>query len=108
MKASVAELYRLYLEQIPEGIAKDEGIAIGQAAAAAMLADRDGRRPLRRHVAVADRHAQRRMAPVENRQRERVRLGRQRRSVHAQGTDQFRTEGPYDMASPSTRRNSTK
>ncbi len=45
MRASVAELYRLYLLQIPDGTAKTQGIAIGRAAATAMNTARtdDGR-----------------------------------------------------------------
>ena len=51
-----------------------------------------------RHL--ADRHAPGRVAAGGNRQRERVRLGRQRQAVHAAGHGQFRTEGPYDLTSP--------
>src|SRR5688572_13274625 len=45
MRANVAELYRLYMLEIPEGTAKTQGIAIGRAAATAMNARRsnDGR-----------------------------------------------------------------
>ena len=84
MRANVAELYRLYMLDIPDGPAKDQGIAIGRAAATAMNGARadDGR--FVGHAAVADRHAQGRMAPGGNRQCERVRLGRQRRPVHAE------------------------
>lgn len=48
MRASVDELYRLYMLQIDDGDAKDQGVAIGQATAAAMVAKRvdDGRFPM--------------------------------------------------------------
>ena len=45
MRANVAELYRLYMLDIPEGTAKTQGTALGHAAATAMNAARadDGR-----------------------------------------------------------------
>ncbi len=100
MRASVADLYRDYLELIPEGTAKDDGIAIGEAAAEAMLADRsdDGRfvgTPLWpigtlkgewRPVETANANVFAWVANVD--------------PFTLKGTDQFRTEGPYDMASP--------
>ncbi len=78
----MAELYRLYLLEIPDGTAKTQGIAIGRAAATAMNGARadDGR--FGGTDTLADRHAQGRMAPGGNRQCERVRVGRQRRPVH--------------------------
>ena len=48
MRTSVDELYRVYMLEIDDSPAKDQGVAIGQAAAAAMIALRnsDGRLPM--------------------------------------------------------------
>ncbi len=100
MRASVAELYRLYLLQIPDGTAKTEGIAIGRAAATAMNAARadDGRfvgTPLWpigtlkgewRPVETANANVFAWVANVE--------------PFTLTSTSQFRTEGPYDLTSP--------
>ena len=100
MRASVAELYRLYMLDIPDGTAKDHGLAIGHAAAAAMLAARadDGRfvgTPLWpigtlkgewRPVETANANVFAWVANVD--------------PFTMKSTGQFRTEGPYDLASP--------
>ena len=100
MRASVAELYRLYMLDIPNSPAKDQGIAVGQAAAAAMIAARadDGRfvgTPLWpigtlkgewRPVETANANVFAWVANVE--------------PFTLNSTGQFRTEGPFDMASP--------
>jgi hypothetical protein len=100
MRASVAELYEDYVDQIPDSAAKTQGIAIGQAAAAAMIAARadDGRfvgTPLWpigtlkgewRPVETANANVFAWVANVD--------------PFTMKSTAQFRTEGPYDLASP--------
>ncbi len=100
MRASVDELYRLYLLQIPDGTAKTQGIAIGRAAATAMNAARadDGRfvgtllwpigtlKGEWRPVETANANVFAWVANVE--------------PFTLTSTGQFRTEGPYDLASP--------
>jgi len=99
MRASVAELYRLYLLEIPDGTAKNQGIAIGRAAATAMNGARanDGRfggTPLWpigtlkgewRPVETANANVFAWVANVD--------------PFTLKSTGQFRTEGPYDLAS---------
>jgi hypothetical protein len=100
MRANVELLYQAYVDLIPNSSAKTEGIEIGQAAAAAMNAARadDGRfvgtplwpigtlkgewRPV--ETAIANVFAW--VANVE--------------PFTMNSTGQFRTEGPYDLASP--------
>ena len=100
MRASVAGLYEDYVDGIPDSSEKEQGIAIGQAAAAAMIADRaDDHRfegtPLWpigtlkgewRPVETANNNAFAWVANVD--------------PFTLKGTDQFRTEGPYDLTSP--------
>jgi hypothetical protein len=100
MRASVAALYGTYVDGIPDGDAKTAGIAIGRAAAAAMNAARsdDGRfvgTPLWpigtlkgewRPVETANANVFAWVANVE--------------PFTLTSTSQFRTEGPYDLASP--------
>ena len=100
MRANVAELYRLYMLDIPEGTAKTQGIALGHAAATAMNAARadDGRfvgTPLWpigtlkgewRPVETANANVFAWVANVE--------------PFTLKSTGQFRTEGPYDLTSP--------
>ena len=100
MRASVAELYRLYMLDIPDSTAKTQGIAIGRAAAAAMNAARadDGRfvgttlwpigtlKGEWRPVETANANVFAWVANVD--------------PFTLKSTGQFRTEGPFDMASP--------
>jgi hypothetical protein len=100
MRANVAALYLDYVGEIPDGDAKDQGIAIGQAAAAAMneARDDDGRfegTPLWpvgtlkgewRPVETANANVFAWVANVD--------------PFTLKSTSQFRTEGPYDLASP--------
>ena len=100
MRASVAELYRLYMLDIPDSTAKTQGIAIGRAAAAAMNGARadDGRfvgttlwpigtlKGEWRPVETANANVFAWVANVE--------------PFTMNSTGQFRTEGPYDLASP--------
>ena len=98
MRASVDELYRLYMLDIPDSDAKTQGIAIGQAAAAAMIdkRDGDGRLPMETWPIGTQVGEWRPVAPNNA-------------NVFAQIADvtpftyvnkeQFRTEGPPDMAS---------
>ena len=98
MRTSVDGLYDQYMLGIPDGDAKDQGIAIGQAAAAAMIALRsdDGRLPMETWP-IGTLPGQWRPVPPNN------------ANVFAQigdvtpftlkSNDQLRTEGPPDMAS---------
>ena len=100
MRASVGGIYEQYMLGLDAGPAKNAGIAIGQAAAAAMLADRadDGRfegTPLWpigtlkgewRPVETANANVFAWVANVD--------------PFTLKSTDQFRTEGPYDLTSP--------
>jgi hypothetical protein len=100
MRASVAELYRLYLLEIPDGPAKDQGIAIGQAAAAAMNAGRadDGRFVGSAQWPIGTLKGEWR--PVETANANVFAWVANVDPFTLQSTGQFRTEGPFDMASP--------
>jgi hypothetical protein len=100
MRASVAELYRLYMVDIPDGAAKDQGIEVGQAAAAAMIAARseDGRFVGTPQWPVGTLKGEWR--PVETANANVFAWVANVDPFTLTGTDQFRTEGPYDMASP--------
>jgi hypothetical protein len=99
MRANVAELYRLYMLDIPDGAAKTQGTALGHAAATAMNAARadDGRFVGTPLWPIGTLKGEWRPVPTAN------------ANVFAwvanvkpftlQGTDQFRTEGPPDLAS---------
>jgi hypothetical protein len=98
MKVSVDELYRLYMLDIPDGTPKSQGIALGQASAAAMNAARTGDgRPGTTMWPVGTLPGQWRLVEPNN------------ANVFAtigditpftmKSTDQFRTEGPPDLAS---------
>ena len=99
MRASVNELYRLYMLDIPEGTAKDQGIAIGQAAAAAMNGARsdDGRLVGSTQWPVGTLKGEWR--PVETALNNVFAWVANVDPFTLQGTDQFRTEGPPDLAS---------
>ena len=98
MRASVDELYRLYMLGIDDGTAKDQGIAIGRAAATAMVAARngDGRLPMA-------------LWPIGTTAGQWQPVAPNNANVFAQignvtpftlkRNDQFRTAGPPDMAS---------
>jgi hypothetical protein len=100
MRASVAELYRLYLLEIPDGPAKDQGIAIGQAAAAAMNAARadDGRFVGSAQWPIGTLKGEWR--PVETANANVFAWVANVDPFTLKSTGQFRTEGPFDMASP--------
>jgi hypothetical protein len=100
MRASVAELYGDYVDEIPDGPAKSQGIAIGQAAAAAMNAARadDGR-----FVGTAlwpTGTLKGEWRPVETANANAFAWAANVDPFTMNSTSQFRTEGPYDLASP--------
>jgi hypothetical protein len=98
MRASVDELYGLYMLGIDDGAAKNQGVAIGAAAAAAMIAERDG-----------DGRLPMETWPIGTVAGEWQPVAPQNANIFAQigdvepftlaSNDQFRTEGPPDMAS---------
>ena len=99
MRASVAELYRLYLLEIPGGPAKDQGIAIGRAAAAAMNLARtdDGRFEGTPLWPIGTEAGEWR--PVETNNANVFAWVANVDPFTLKSTDQFRTKGPYDLKS---------
>jgi hypothetical protein len=97
--ASVDALYASSLAEIDAGLDKDAGIAIGHAAAAAMIADRVGDGRFGSHMfAVGTDPGEWRPVPPLNANV----FGWVARvdPFTMESTGQFRTEGPLDMASP--------
>ncbi len=99
MIASVDGLYAISLGLVPDGAAKDDGIAVGAAAAAAMLADRvgDGRFGSLTFTPGTGVGEWRLVTATNNNVFGWV--GRVR-PFTMKSTGQFRTEGPLDIASP--------
>ena len=98
MRASVAELYRVYMLDIPDGSAKEQGIALGRAAAAAMLAARtDDGRPGTSLWPIGTLPGQWR--PVGPNNANVFATTKNIDTFSIKRSDQFRTEGPPDMAS---------
>ena len=100
MRASVAVLYRSYLDGIPDSTAKNQGIAIGQAAAAAMIAARadDGRFVGSAQWPIGTLKGEWR--PVETANANVFAWVANVEPFTLKSTGQFRTEGPYDLTSP--------
>ena len=100
MRANVAELYRLYMLDIPAGTAKTQGIAIGRAAATAMNGNRstDGRFVGTPLWPIGTLKGEWR--PVETANANVFAWVANVRPFTMKSTGQFRTEGPYDLASP--------
>ena len=100
MRASVAGLYQSYLAGIPDSTAKNQGIAIGQAAAAAMIAARahDGRFVGSAQWPIGTLKGEWR--PVETANANVFAWVANVEPFTLKSTGQFRTEGPFDMASP--------
>ena len=103
--ASLDALYATSLGKIPDGAAKNDGIAFGAAAAAAMLANRlgDGRTGTRTFPI-----GTRRANGVSCRQEQRLLVDRRRPAVRAQAPSQLRVRGPPPLTSTTTWRSSTR
>jgi hypothetical protein len=99
MRANVAELYRLYLLQIPDSTAKTQGIAIGRAAATAMNTARtdDGRFQGTPTWPTGTRKGEWR--PVETANANVFRWVKDVDPFTLKSTGQFRTAGPYPLTS---------
>ncbi len=100
MRANVAEQYRLYMLDIPAGTAKTQGIAIGRAAATAMNGNRstDGRFQGSATWPIGTLKGEWR--PVETANANVFAWVANVRPFTLKSTGQYRTEGPYDLASP--------
>ena len=98
MRTSVDELYRVYMLGIDDSPAKDQGVAIGQAAAAAMIAlrDGDGRLPMETWPIGTLAGQWQPVAP--NNANVFAQIG-DVTPFTLKSNDQLRTEGPPDMAS---------
>ena len=99
MRASVAELYRLYMLDIPDGTAKTQGIATGRAAATAMNVARtgDGRFGGTPLWPIGTLKGEWR--PVETALNNMFAWVANVKPFTLKSTDQFRTAGPYDLTS---------
>jgi hypothetical protein len=100
MRANVAELYRLYMLDIPAGDAKTQGIALGHAAATAMNGARadDGRFVGSAQWPIGTLKGEWR--PVETANANVFAWVANVEPFTLKSTSQFRTEGPYDLTSP--------
>ena len=100
MRVSVAELYRLYMLEIPAGTAKNQGIAIGRAAATAMNGARanDGRFVGTPLWPVGTLKGEWR--PVETANANVFAWVANVKPFTLKSTGQFRTAGPYPLTSP--------
>jgi hypothetical protein len=94
----VAELYFDYMLGIDDGTAKDQGIAIGRAAAAAMVAARDGDGRLPMTLWPIGTTAGQWQPVAPNNANVFAQIGNVT-PFTLKSNDQFRTEGPPDMAS---------
>ena len=100
MRANVAELYRVYMLQIPDGAAKTQGIAIGRAAATAMNTARTGDGRFVGSALWPIGTLKGEWRPVETANANVFAWVANVKPFTLKGTDQFRTEGPYDLTSP--------
>ena len=100
MRANVAELYRLYMLEIPDGTAKTQGIATGRAAATAMNGARTGDGRFGGTTLWPIGTLKGEWRPVETANANVFAWVANVKPFTLQGTDQFRTEGPYDLTSP--------
>jgi hypothetical protein len=100
MRANVAELYRLYMLEIPEGTAKTQGTALGHAAATAMNAARTGDGRFGGTTLWPIGTLKGEWRPVETANANVFAWVANVDPFTLQGTDQFRTEGPYGLTSP--------
>ena len=100
MRANVAALYAAYMLDIPAGDAKTQGIALGHAAATAMNGARadDGRFVGSAQWPIGTLKGEWR--PVETANANVFAWVANVKPFTLTSTGQFRTEGPYDLASP--------
>jgi PAP2 superfamily len=100
MRANVAELYRLYMLDIPDGTAKTQGVTLGRAAATAMNGNRsnDGRFVGTPLWPIGTLKGEWR--PVETANANVFAWVANVRPFTLRRTSQFRTAGPYDLLSP--------